>query len=104
MESKVIKINLEEGENFSVYEDRLVVEIPQSEEKTSSGIFIPETSKEESLIGEVAGVGDSEELYIKKGHRVVFNRYAGIDIEIKGIKYKIMRQMDVLGLITKEKK
>lgn len=102
METKAVVLNLEDDEQFSVYEDRLLVEIKETEDKTKSGIYIPETSKEESLTGKVEAVGDSEELYIKPGHKVIFNRYAGINVKIRGRKFKIVRQMDVLGLITKK--
>lgn len=73
-----------------------------AEEKTVSGIIIPDSAKEKPLKGTVraAGTGTKdEEMILKEGDVVLYGKYAGTEIELDGEKYLIMRQSDVLAIV-----
>lgn len=72
--------------------------------KTESGIFLPESSVNEgdrSQIGKVVAVGDNESLKIKKGQRVIYNKYSGTEVVMEGIEYLIVKNEDILAVIEK---
>lgn len=82
--------------------DRVLVRPAAQEEKTVSGIIIPDSAKEKPLRGEVIAVGGGtkdEEMVLKAGDVVLYGKYAGTEIEHEGEKYLIMRQSDVLATI-----
>ena len=82
--------------------DRVLVMPAAAEEKTVSGIIIPDTAKEKPLKGEVVSVGSGtkdEEMILKAGDHVLYGKYAGTEIELDGEKYLIMRQSDILAII-----
>ena len=89
--------------------DRVVIKRVEEEEKTSSGIIIPDTAKEKPLQGEVIAVGNGKiledgsvrKLDVKEGDRVLFSKYAGTEIKIDGEEYLMMREDDILGVIEK---
>jgi len=90
-------------------QDRVIVKRIEAEEKTASGIIIPDTAKEKPQEGEVIAVGPGKvldngtkvELSVKPGDRVLFSKYAGTDVKIDGKEYLIMREDDILGIIEK---
>jgi len=83
----------------------------ESEEKTAGGIIIPDTAKEKPQEGEViaAGPGSRKDdgtlvpLDVKEGDRVLFGKYSGTEVTIKGEDYLIMRESDILGIIEKKR-
>lgn len=82
--------------------DRVLVLPAAAEEKTVSGIIIPDTAKEKPLKGNVVAVGcgtKDEEMVVKAGDTVLYGKYAGTEIEWEGEKYLIMRQSDILAII-----
>ena len=82
--------------------DRVLVMPAAAEEKTVSGIIIPDSAKEKPLKGEVVSVGSGtkdEEMILKAGDHVLYGKYAGTEIELDGEKYLIMRQSDILAII-----
>ena len=82
--------------------DRVLIKPADAEEKTASGIIIPDSAKEKPLKGEVIAVGKGtkdEEMILKKGDKVLYGKYAGTEIEIDDNNYLIMRQSDVLAII-----
>ncbi len=89
--------------------DRVIVKRVQEEEKTKSGIIIPDTAKEKPQEGEVIAVGQGKilengqkiPLDVKVGDRVIFGKYAGNEIKIDGEEYLIMREEDILGILEK---
>jgi len=88
--------------NIKPLADRVLVQPAPAEEKTVSGIIIPDTAKEKPLKGEVLAVGNGtkdEEMVVKKGDQVLYGKYAGTEIEWDGEKYLIMRQSDILAII-----
>ena len=95
--------------NIKPLGDRIVVKPLEQEEKTASGIILPETAKEKPQEGEVLAVGPGR--FDEKGKRIpmdvgvgdiiLFAKYAGTEIKIKEEKYLIFRESDVLGIVTK---
>ncbi|MDR2473820.1 MAG: co-chaperone GroES [Tannerella sp.] len=82
--------------------DRVLIKPADAEEKTASGIIIPDSAKEKPLKGEVIAAGGGtkdEEMVLKAGDKVLYGKYAGTEIELDGAKYLIMRQSDVLAII-----
>lgn len=82
--------------------DRVLVRPASQEEKTVSGIIIPDSAKEKPLRGEVVAVGTGtkdEEMVLQPGDVVLYGKYAGTEIEHEGEKYLIMRQADVLATL-----
>ena len=88
--------------NVKPLADRVLVKPVEAEEKTASGIIIPDSAKEKPLKGEIIAAGKGtkdEEMVLKPGDRVLYGKYAGTEIELEGEKYLIMRQSDVLAII-----
>ena len=82
--------------------DRVLIQPAPAEEKTVSGIIIPDTAKEKPLKGSVIAVGNGtkdEEMVLKVGDTVLYGKYAGTELDVEGTKYLIMRQSDVLAVL-----
>lgn len=82
--------------------DRVLVKPADAEQKTASGIIIPDTAKEKPLKGDVIAVGGGtkdEEMVLKVGDQVLYGKYVGTEVELDGVKYLIMRQSDVLATL-----
>ena len=88
--------------NIKPLADRVLVKPAASEEKTASGIIIPDTAKEKPQRGEVIAVGKGtkdDEMVVKVGDQVLYGKYAGTEIEDGDVKYLIMRQSDILATL-----
>lgn len=86
--------------------DRVVVKAEAAEEKTASGLFIPDTAKEKPQRGTViaAGAGRVEngtkiDMTVKPGDTVLYGKYSGTEVQLDGEDYLIMRESDILGVI-----
>jgi chaperonin GroES len=82
--------------------DRVLVEPMQAEEKTASGIIIPDTAKEKPQKGTVVALGPGtkdEKMEVKAGDKVLYGKYAGTEINVEGKDYLIMRQSDILAVV-----
>ena len=82
--------------------DRVVVEPAKAEEKTASGIIIPDTAKEKPNQGTVVAVSDGDKdtiMTVKVGDTILYGKYAGTEMEIGGNKYLIMSETDILAII-----
>ena len=82
--------------------DRVVILPAPAEEKTASGIFIPDTAKEKPQRGTVVAVGDGkkeEPITVKVGDEVLYGKYAGTEITYEGKEYLIMRESDIFAII-----
>ena len=88
-------------------EDRVLVKPIENETKTASGLYLPETAKEKPMKGEVISTGPGKrlengkraEMSVRTGDTVVFGKYAGTEVEIKGQKHLIIRESELLGVI-----
>jgi chaperonin GroES len=88
--------------------DRVVVRPLEREEKTASGILLPDTAKEKPQEGEVVAVGPGRvedgkriEMEVKVGDRVVFSKYAGTEVKVDNEELLILRESDILAVIQK---
>ena len=87
--------------------DRIVVKAQEAEEKTASGIILPDTAKEKPQIGEVVAVGPGKtndsgsliKMSLKKGDKVLYGKYSGSEINIEGQDLLIMRESDILATL-----
>lgn len=87
--------------------DRVVIELVESEEKTASGIVLPDSAKEKPQEGKVVAVGtgrvlDSGErvaLEVAEGDRIIFSKYAGTEVKYQGNDYLLLRESDILAVI-----
>jgi chaperonin GroES len=87
--------------------DRVIVEPLEQEEKTASGLYIPETAKEKPQQGKVLAVGagrrdeegDRIEMDVKAGDTVLFAKYAGTEVKLDGKTLLIMKETDILGIV-----
>ena len=89
--------------NIKPLADRVLVVPAPAEERTIGGIIIPDTAKEKPLKGEVVAVGNGtkdEEMIVKVGDTVLYGKYAGTELELDGAKYLIMRQSDILAILS----
>ncbi|MBT2638898.1 MULTISPECIES: co-chaperone GroES [Bacillaceae] len=87
--------------------DRIIIELVESEEKTASGIVLPDTAKEKPQEGKVVAVGtgrvlESGErvaLEVAVGDRIIFSKYAGTEVKYQGTEYLILRENDILAVV-----
>ena len=79
--------------------ERALVKPVELEEKTASGIVLPDTAKEKPQTAHVVAIGDSEEVRVSEGDLVVFARYSGTEINLDGEDYLILDSDDLLGIV-----
>jgi len=82
--------------------DRVLIQPTQAEEKTASGIIIPDTAKEKPQKGTVVAAGPGtkdDKMEVKVGDVVLYGKYAGSELTVDGKDYLIMRQSDILAVI-----
>lgn len=88
--------------NFKPLADRVLVEPAAAEEKTASGIIIPDTAKEKPQRGKIVAIGTGkkdEPINVKVGDQVLYGKYSGTEITIEGTEYLIMKESDIYGII-----
>ena len=86
--------------------DRVVVKAQAAEEKTASGLFIPDTAKEKPQKGTIVAVGPGRvengtkiDMTVKSGDTVLYGKYSGTEITLDDEEYLIMRESDILGIV-----
>ena len=92
--------------NLKPIGDRIVVEAAPAEEKTASGIYIPDTAKEKPQQGTVVAVGagkKDEPMTVKVGDVVLYGKFAGTEVSHEGKEYLIMRESDIYAVIGQVK-
>ena len=88
-------------------QDRIVIKVIEDTEQTAGGIFIPDSAKEKPQKGEVVAVGEGktndkgekEPLGVNVGDVVLYAKYAGTEIKIDGVEYKILSIKDALAIV-----
>jgi chaperonin GroES len=93
---------------FRPLHDRVVLTRIDADEKTTGGIIIPDNAKEKPQEGRVvaAGPGGRDEngklirIDVKVGDRVLFGKWSGTEVKIDGVEYLIMKESDVMGVLT----
>ena len=94
--------------NFRPLHDRVLVRRLEAEQKTTGGLFIPETAKDKPQQAEVIAVGTGRvtdkhevvELIVKPGDKVLFGKYAGDEVKLEGVDHIILRESDILAIIS----
>lgn len=94
--------------NFRPLYDRVLVRRLDAEQKTTGGLFIPESAKEKPQQAEVIAVGtgritkseDTVPLIVKPGDKVLFGKYAGDEVKLEGVDHIILRESDILAIIA----
>jgi chaperonin GroES len=94
--------------NLKPLHDRIIVEASPKEEKTASGIILPDSAQEKPLRGEVLAVGpgkrlDSGQLApidVKTGDTVIYGKYSGTEVTVDGKDFVILRADDILAVVT----
>ena len=87
--------------------DRVIVKAKEAEEKTASGIILPDTAKEKPQIGEVVSVGPGKtndagnlvKMNVKQGDTVLYGKYSGTEIAFESNDLLIMRESDILAIL-----
>ena len=96
--------------NIKPLHDRVIVRrIEDNVNQTAGGLFIPDTAKEKPQEGEVIAAGEGkykedgtrQTLDVKAGDRVLFGKYSGSEIKLDGEEYLIMREDEILGIISR---
>ncbi len=93
--------------NLKPLGDRLIVRAIEEEEKTSSGIVLPDTAKEKPQKGKVLAVGDGKldddgkriPLDVSEGDEVLYSKYGGTEIKVDGEELPVLRESDVLAKV-----
>jgi len=95
------------GVNLKPLADRVVVEPAPAEEKSSGGIILPDTAQEKPQQGTVVALGPGKvndsgsliEMTVKKNDKILYGKYSGSEVNIKGTDYIIMRESDILAVL-----
>ena len=91
-------------------EDRIVVQANEGDQTTASGLVIPDTAKEKPQEGTVVAVGEGRwdedgtkriPVDVKKGDTVIYSKYGGTEVKVKGEDYLILSARDVLAVVAK---
>lgn len=88
--------------NIKPLGDRVIIEPAAAEEKTASGIIIPDTAKEKPQQGKVTAVGNGlpdEPMTVKEGDTVLYGKFSGTEVSIDNKVYLMMRESDIFGII-----
>ena len=98
--------------NFRPLHDRVLVQPLDGEEKTAGGIIIPDTAKEKPSEGKIIAVGPGAKtddgkilpMEVKVGDLVLFGKWSGTEVKIDGVEYSIMKESDIMGIMSKKNK
>lgn len=78
---------------------RVLLKPVEAQEKTKSGLYIPDSAKEKPLIAQVMAIGESELIKVKIGDKVIYESYGGSEVDMNGEKFKIMDMKDILAIV-----
>lgn len=79
--------------------DRVLIKMVEEQQRTQSGIYIPDTAKDKPQTGLVVAVGDGEEVKVKEGERILFAKFAGTEIKIDNVEHLILSADDILAVV-----
>lgn len=82
--------------------DRVVIELVEQEEKTASGIVLPDSAQEKPQEGKVVavGTGKNKAQEVKEGDHIIFSKFAGTEVKYEGKEYLILRENDILAVLS----
>ena len=95
------------GLKLKPLEDRVVVEPKQADDKTASGIILPDTAQEKPQEATVVAMGPGKasdsgtivKMTVKVGDKVLYGKYSGTEVTVEGKEYLIMRESDILAIL-----
>jgi chaperonin GroES len=80
--------------------DRILLKVEAAETKTAGGLIIPDTAQEKTQTGKVVAVGDDKDaVKVKKGDRVMYDKYAGTSVKIDGDDHLIVKMQDIIAIV-----
>jgi chaperonin GroES len=79
--------------------NRVLLKPVEAEEKTKSGIYIPDSAKEKPLEAVVIAVGEGKDIKVKPGDKIIYESFGGSEVKIEGVKHILMDVKDVLAII-----
>ncbi len=80
--------------------DRVLLKAEEAESKTASGLYIPETAQEKTQTATVVAVGDDkDQITVKAGDRVMYDKYAGTSLKVEDVDHLVIRMSDIIALI-----
>ena len=79
--------------------DRVLLKTEVTEEKTKSGLYIPQTAQEKTQTGVVVAVGDSDDIKVKAGDRVMHDKFAGTAVTIDDEDHLLVKAEDILAVV-----
>jgi chaperonin GroES len=90
-------------------DNRVVLEPLDAQDKTTGGIYLPDTAKEKPQVGKVVAAGPGKllddgkrnSMSVKVGDQVIYGKYTGNDVEVEGKKLVILRESDLLGIVDR---
>jgi len=93
--------------NIKPLSDRVVIEPLEADEKTSGGIYLPDTAKEKPQMGKVVAAGPGKvsdagqkiAMEVKVNDKILYGKYSGTDVTFEGKDYLIMRESDILAIL-----
>ncbi len=88
--------------NIQPLSDRVLIEPTAAEQKTASGLYIPDTAKEKPQQGKVVAVGKGKkdhDMTVKVGDTVLYGKYSGTELKVEGNDYLMMREDDILAIV-----
>jgi chaperonin GroES len=108
MSSVITRVGGEFFMKIRPLQDRVLVKRVEAEEKTASGIIIPDNAKEKPLEAEVIAVGNGRRLEngevvkpeLKVGDRVLISKYSGSEVKVNGVEHLILREDDIMGVLV----
>ena len=82
--------------------DRVLLKEEKAETTTKSGILLPETAQEKTQTAKVEAVGpgtEKEKITVKAGDRVMYEKYAGVQVKVDGEEYLIVKNSDIIAIV-----
>lgn len=79
--------------------DRILVKVLPPEEKTKGGLFLPQTAQEKTQEGIVEAIGESDQIKVKVGDKIIYDKYAGTSLKIDEQDYLILKNNDILAVV-----
>lgn len=86
--------------NFKPLGDRILVKRVETEDVTAGGLIIPDAAKEKPSEGTVMAVGTDDDLSVEVGNTVLFGKWSGTEIELDGQSMLIVKETDILGIVS----
>lgn len=88
--------------------DRILVKVQEAEDKTTGGIFLPDSAQEKPQVGEVTQVGSGKRtddgkiqpIDVQVGNKVLYSKYAGNELKLNGEEFILLREQDILAVVS----